>query len=193
MDTKTLGDVLRFISQHETLSQVEESFPDYSFNEVRDALAALASKVSPQSSGSSNAAASKSGRITLKTDGGSRGNPGPSGAGWVLIDSSGKVVATGNEFLGKRTNNEAEYAAALLGLQSVLELGYTEVDLRLDSELLVKQIKGIYRVKKPHLQPLHEQACILLKKFDDFTVEHVYRDQNKEADEQANLAMDRGY
>jgi len=193
MDTKTLGEVLRFISQHEALPQVEEAFPDYSLSEIKDSLAALASKVSPESSGAPSTVGSKSGRITLKSDGGSRGNPGPSGAGWVLFDSSGKVVATGNEFLGKRTNNEAEYAAALLGLQSVLELGYTEVDLRLDSELLVKQIKGIYRVKKPHLKPLHEQVCILLKKFDDSTVEHVYRDQNKEADEQANIAMDRGY
>ncbi len=193
MDTKTLGDVLRFISEHETLSQVEDSFPDHSLNEIRDALGELASRISPQSSQQSKPTSSKTGRITLKTDGGSRGNPGPSGAGWVLFDSSGKVVATGNEFLGKRTNNEAEYAAVLLGLQAALELGYTEVDLRLDSELLVKQIKGIYRVKKAHLKPLYQQACTLLKKFDSSTLEHIYRDQNKEADEQANIAMDRGF
>lgn len=194
MDAKELGDVLRFISKNEDLSQVQQAFPNHSLNDIRAGLASLATALSAEPVATPRGdAVARTGRITLKTDGGSRGNPGPSGAGWVLFDSSGKIVATGNEFLGKRTNNEAEYAAVLLGLQAVFELGYTEVDVRLDSDLLVKQIKGVYRVKKPHLKPLHEQALRLLRQFNDYTIAHIYRDANKEADEQANIAMDRGH
>ena len=131
--------------------------------------------------------------VILKTDGGSRGNPGPSGAGWVICDLDGSPLAYGNEFLGRRTNNEAEYAAVLLGLQATLELGYSEVELRSDSELLIKQLKGIYRVKNARLQPLHREATKLLGKFSHFTVNHIYREDNSDADQQANLAMDRGF
>ena len=193
MDAKMMGDVLRFIAQNEVLGKVDQAFPTCSLDDIRSALLVLADQVSPRLTQEPNTVSFRATRVTLKTDGGSRGNPGPSGAGWVVFGPAGEIVATGNEFLGRRTNNEAEYAAVLLGLQAIFELGYTEVDLRLDSDLLVKQIKGVYRVKKAHLKPLYEQACLLLKKFDDYSIAHVYRIDNKEADEQANLAMDRGY
>jgi len=131
--------------------------------------------------------------IIAYTDGGARGNPGSAGAGAVLYDEHGKEeLATVSEYLGHATNNVAEYTAVLMALQRAKELGASAVHVRLDSELVQRQMTGVYRVKQPHLQTLYLQIQHMMQQFDRVTFEHVRREKNKRADELANEAMDRG-
>jgi ribonuclease HI len=125
----------------------------------------------------------------LRTDGGSRGNPGPAGAGFV-IERDGEIICRGGRFLGSQTNNVAEYEAMIWGLENVSALGFSEVTVYADSELLVKQINGQYRVKNEGLKPLFLRALQLLRSFRTQRVVHVRREQNAEADAMANEAMD---
>jgi ribonuclease HI len=128
--------------------------------------------------------------LLVYTDGASRGNPGLAGAGWVIADASGKVIRADHHFLGTMTNNMAEYAGVLGGLQAALSLGATRVTLRADSELLVRQLKGEYRVRAPHLAAPFARARELLGRFDDWAAEHVPRERNAAADAEANAAID---
>lgn len=128
-------------------------------------------------------------RAVLRTDGGSRGNPGPAGVGFV-IEAGDSVVCSGGRYLGEVTNNVAEYEALIWGLENVQALGYSEVSVFADSELLVKQINGAYRVKNEGLKPLFTKALALLRGFRSFDVAHVRREGNKLADAMANAAMD---
>ena len=125
----------------------------------------------------------------LRTDGGSRGNPGPAGAG-IVIERNGEVVCRAGRFLGSATNNVAEYEALIWGLENVAALGFTAVTVYADSELLVKQVNGQYRVKSEGLKPLFMRALRLLRDFSSHRVIHVRREQNAEADRMANEAMD---
>ena len=125
----------------------------------------------------------------LRTDGGSRGNPGPAGAGFV-IEKDSEIVCRAGRFLGSVTNNVAEYEALIWGLENVSALGFSSVTVYADSELLVKQINGQYRVKNEGLKPLFARSLKLLRGFTSFAVLHVRREQNAEADEMANQAMD---
>ncbi len=129
----------------------------------------------------------------IYADGGSRGNPGPAGCGVVITDlATGQSLANISEFLGHVTNNVAEYTGLVLGLEKVLALGIDSVEARMDSELVVKQIKGEYRVKNENLKPLYTKAIQLKGRFKKFAISHVRREQNKDADRLANQAMDRG-
>jgi ribonuclease HI len=130
--------------------------------------------------------------VVVYTDGACRGNPGLSGAGWVIDVQDGPQPCsyTGTLFLGTRTNNEAEYLAAALGLQAAKDLGAQKVILRADSELLVRQVLGIYRVKNARLVPLHQAVVALSRSFSKFEAQHVRREFNSRADHQANLAID---
>jgi ribonuclease HI len=128
----------------------------------------------------------------LWTDGGARGNPGPAGAGVMLKTAAGEVLAAEGQFLGHTTNNVAEYKALLLGLERALELGVKRLEVRADSELLIKQLKGEYRVKNAGLRPLYEQALALLGRFEVTRLQHVRREHNVEADRLANEGIDRG-
>lgn len=125
----------------------------------------------------------------MRTDGGSRGNPGPAGAGFV-VQSGGATVCRGGRFLGVCTNNVAEYEALISGLECALALGYDDVTVYADSELLVRQMNGQYRVKNANLRPLFERARELLARFQTSRIAHVRREQNTEADALANEAMD---
>ncbi|TSD00880.1 MAG: ribonuclease h [Parcubacteria group bacterium Greene0714_4] len=134
----------------------------------------------------------------MYSDGGSRGNPGPAGAGVYIEDGEGKVVKKIAKFLGKRTNNWAEYEAVVLGLEALKrqfgeKLRSMDIELRMDSELIVRQLNGIYRVKNPDLrekymkiQKMRAEDFLLLK------IKHIRREKNKEADALANEAMDAG-
>ena len=126
----------------------------------------------------------------LFSDGAARGNPGPAGAGALLRAEDGEVVAEISEYLGETTNNQAEYQALLLGLKKAEELKLKTLKIFLDSELVVKQLKGDYRVKHPDLIPLYRQVVASLKNFSSATIAHVYREKNKEADKLANQAID---
>lgn len=130
--------------------------------------------------------------LVIHVDGGSRGNPGPAGAGVVITFEDGRKAHEAGYFLGKLTNNAAEYTALILALQRAARLGSHALHIRSDSELLVRQITGQYRVKSPALEPLFHQVQLLLLKVPRWKVEHVRRESNSRADELANLAMDRG-
>lgn len=131
--------------------------------------------------------------LVIHVDGGSRGNPGPAGAGVVIRTESGERVHEGGYFLGSQTNNAAEYHALIRALQRAAELGATALAIRSDSELLVRQITGEYRVKSATLQPLFEQAQMLLLRVPLWNLQHVRREQNTRADQLANQAMDEGH
>src|SRR3984885_14219024 len=130
--------------------------------------------------------------IVAYCDGGSRGNPGPAGFGVYIQDSAGKVLAELSEFVGKRTNNFAEYSALLAALEFAISNGHRSLRVVSDSELMVKQMKGQYRVNSPELRPLYDEAKRRVTKIEHFQIQHVLREKNRHADRLANLAMDRG-
>jgi ribonuclease HI len=128
--------------------------------------------------------------LVVHTDGAARGNPGPAGAGAILTTPEGVVVAEIAEGLGRATNNVAEYTAAILGLERARALGAREVLLRSDSQLLVNQLTGRYRVRTEHLRPLYERVQQLASGFQRIVFEHVRREENVEADRLANAGVD---
>jgi ribonuclease H / adenosylcobalamin/alpha-ribazole phosphatase len=128
--------------------------------------------------------------VIVACDGASRGNPGPAGAGAQLVDADGTVLSEVAEGLGETTNNVAEYTAVIRGLERAHELGVRTVLLRSDSQLLINQLIGVYRVKTPHLQPLHRRVREIASRFDSIEYEHVRRERNTEADRLANEAVD---
>jgi probable phosphoglycerate mutase len=130
--------------------------------------------------------------ITAHCDGGARGNPGPAGFGALIQDADGHVLAELSEFLGIQTNNFAEYSGLLASLDFALSHGHRRLRVISDSELMVKQIQGKYKVKSPGLRPLFEQARKKFAQLDAFEIVHALRHKNKDADRLANQAMDRG-
>ena len=129
-------------------------------------------------------------RLIVWCDGAARGNPGPAGAGSQLTTPDGEVVAEISRGLGETTNNVAEYTAAILGLERARELGATEVLLRSDSQLLINQLVGVYKVKAGHLLPLYRRVQQLASDFGRIRFEHVPRERNAEADRLANEGVD---
>jgi len=125
-------------------------------------------------------------------DGGARGNPGPAGYGVFIQDEAGKKVAGLSEYLGLQTNNFAEYQALIAALEYAAAHGHKALKVISDSELMVRQIKGIYKVKNAALRDLHARAKELIGQLEWFSIGHVLRGDNREADELANAAMDRG-
>jgi ribonuclease HI len=136
--------------------------------------------------------AAHSGGIVAYCDGGSRGNPGPSGYGVSIENTAGHPIADLSEFLGVKTNNFAEYSGLLAALEYALAHGYPQLRVIADSELMVKQMKGQYRVNSPELRPLWEEAKRRVAGLERFEIQHVLRGKNKRADALANQAMDRG-
>lgn len=177
--------------------------PDLEPREARQSLRTIISVLQPENAaGPADSAAISRSRakaspdagattlLALFTDGASRGNPGLAGAGYVLIDGAGEEVETGYQFLGQCTNNVAEYRALLLGLKAAAGKGCRDLAVFLDSELIVKQLKGEYRVKDDKLKPLYEavkKSCSLVGRC---RFSHVPRSRNQRADELANRAID---
>ncbi|MFW6384388.1 MAG: ribonuclease HI [Halodesulfurarchaeum sp.] len=129
------------------------------------------------------------GRVHLYFDGASRGNPGPSAVGYVLVDGDG-IVEEGGETIGRATNNQAEYRALIRGLEVAAALGYDEVEIRGDSELIVKQVKGAWNTNDPTLKEHRVRVHELLREFEAYSITHVPRGTNERADELANEALD---
>jgi probable phosphoglycerate mutase len=142
--------------------------------------------------GAADGADTKSKVMTAHVDGGSRGNPGPAGYGAYITDAEGRMVAELCDFLGVQTNNFAEYSGLIAALEYAIEHGYGTVKVVSDSELLVKQMKGQYKVRSEALLDIYNEARGLVRKLDRFEIRHVLRHLNKDADRLANLAMDRG-
>jgi ribonuclease HI len=129
-------------------------------------------------------------KLIAHVDGGARGNPGPAAAAAVLSSPSGEVIDEQAQLLGTATNNVAEYRALLLGLARARELGADEIEVVGDSELIAKQVQGIYKVKHPAMRPLHLEAMQALRGFDSWSIRTVPRAQNAEADALVNAALD---
>jgi ribonuclease HI len=129
--------------------------------------------------------------ITVNFDGGSRGNPGAAGIGVVLSAQDGTPLVTVGRYIGRATNNFAEYMALIVGLREAGKLGATKLLVRGDSELIIKQMRGEYRVKNPGLKDMYEQARSIAEQFQEIRFEHNLREHNSLADRLANLAMDR--
>ena len=131
----------------------------------------------------------KNKKLLLYTDGGSRGNPGPSGIGVVILDAKRKKIKEASRYIGETTNNIAEYSALVCGLEEAAALGADEIVVYMDSELLAKQLSGEYRVKDENIKTLFEKALGLLKHFESFEIKHIAREKNKDADKLVNKAI----
>ena len=129
-------------------------------------------------------------KVVVHVDGGARGNPGPAAAAAVISNADGEVLDEASELLGHQTNNVAEYRGLLLGLARAKALGATEVSVINDSELVAKQVGGLYKVKHPAMRPLYEQALAALREFDAWDIRSVPRAQNADADALVNQALD---
>ncbi len=131
-------------------------------------------------------------KLTINTDGGARGNPGPAGIGVVIRGENNKILAGHEQYIGEATNNVAEYKALILALHEAEKIGATDLLINMDSELVVKQMKGQYKIKEPGLQLLAAEAFKLIKNFHSVNFNHVRREFNKEADKLVNEAIDKG-
>jgi ribonuclease HI len=129
--------------------------------------------------------------LIMYSDGAARGNPGPAGVGVVLMDESGNIVDSAAEYIGEATNNVAEYTALITGLNRASEFGAETIKVFLDSELLVRQLNGVYRVKNSGLKPLFAEAQALIGRYRRVDIAHVPREKNREADKLANEAIDK--
>lgn len=199
MPLPTEAELLRYIAREEPLTDTVRAFRGVTREHLGQMLEALADRLSPPEAPKPPAvtappAPASDGkaypRLRLFTDGAARGNPGPSGAGAVLLEPGGQVVAKLGKYLGVQTNNHAEYTALLLGLKHARTLGAKELEVFSDSELLVRQLTGRYQVRSPTLKPLYEEAVRLLKSFPKVKVTHVRREENTAADEMSNRAID---
>jgi ribonuclease HI len=130
-------------------------------------------------------------KIVINTDGGARGNPGPAGIGVVFFDENQKIIGEFNQYIGSATNNTAEYKALILALQKAAVAGAQELEVRMDSELIVRQMQGRYKIKEPGLKILAAEVLKLIKKFHKVEFCHVPRELNKEADKLVNEAIDK--
>ena len=131
-------------------------------------------------------------KTVIFADGASRGNPGPAAIGVTIKDERGRLITSISQRIGKATNNQAEYRAIIAALEEAIRLGAKRVDIKMDSELVVKQINGEYRVKKVTLKPLYQRVKQLQSSLESFTITHIPREQNAEADKLANKALN-GY
>ena len=166
-------------------------FPGHSAHEIRQIVTGTQGATSPVAAVSAKTTRSPVvGRCSLFTDGASRGNPGQAGAGAVLYDENNRELAARSVYLGTCTNNVAEYKALLIGLEEALRLGCTELVIALDSELIVRQIQGRYKVKNETLLRLFNEVQGYLARFDTWTIAHVPRAQNARADQLANRGID---
>ena len=129
-------------------------------------------------------------KLTIYTDGASRGNPGSAAIGVVLKDTAGKTIATISQRLAPTTNNQAEYTAIIRGLEKAVSLGARNVIVKADSELAVKQINGHYKIKNTALRPLYQQVVQLAGRLESFAISYIPRERNRQADELANKALD---
>jgi len=130
-------------------------------------------------------------KLIIHSDGASKGNPGDAGIGVVISDEKGKVVSEIADYIGKTTNNVAEYQALIAGVIEAANLGAAEIEIRTDSELMARQLAGVYKVKSPLLKPLYAEIMDLLRSFKKVSIGHVLREFNKRADELANEGINK--
>jgi len=189
VDTPTLLGVLRRLAQARPIAGALELPTDLSPQEAMRAVRAAIQALDPAPPARSRPAP-RLGRVRVHIDGASRGNPGPAGIGVLLLDSTGAVVERACRGIGRATNNVAEYTALLLALDRAQALGVQELEVYSDSELLVRQLLGRYQVKHPSLRPLYIAARERISSLRRFSIHHVPRELNAEADALANRGID---
>lgn len=182
------GAVLRFIAREEPLLSTLGAFPQLTRVQLQRAMEKAATLLEGGTVDEDQAPQWQ--RLRLYSDGAARGNPGPAGAGAVLVEPSGQVVDRLGKFLGHQTNNYAEYMGMLIGLKRARELNVREVEVFADSELMIRQLGGRYQVKSPTLRPLYEEVLKLLNEFERVKLVHVPREMNRAADEMSNRAIE---
>ncbi|WP_342375709.1 ribonuclease HI family protein [Myxococcus stipitatus] len=205
MPPPSIVDILRHIAREEPLSSTVRTFRGLTRERLGQLLDEAATRLDPAPKAEDRAAAASPssadlaerplpsetlGRVRVYSDGAARGNPGPAGAGAVVTDTEGQVLARLGRFLGTQTNNTAEYQGLLLGLRHAKSLGAREVDVYADSELLIRQLGGQYQVKSATLKPLFDEARKLLATFARVRLHHIPRAKNGEADAMSNRAID---
>ena len=189
----SLSELLRVIAEEESLDRTLARFPGLSRTDLVGVLLGrpAPSHPPPRAHPAGPVHPVRPHRkLRVTSDGAARGNPGPAGAGAVLFDEEGQVLERLGKFLGRQTNNVAEYQGLLLGLRRAQELGAEELEVVADSELIIRQLSGAYQVRAPALRELHSEALSLLKAFRKVKLVHVPRAQNAEADEMSNRAID---
>lgn len=199
---ETLGAILLTLASRLTDDMLRDFFPELPPHAIRERLNAAATTCSSKRGGTK---ATKGGpsaesspapsmvtcqRLTIFTDGASRGNPGEAGAGGILIDEHGQFVSAIEKYLGLCTNNVAEYQALVLSLKEAKRLGAKQIAIKADSELLVRQVQGSYKVRNENLKPLYHEVMELLKGFERYEISHIRREYNTQADRLANQAID---
>ncbi len=175
---RDLGYALKLLAAGQTVKEAWKETGFTSRKDLADSLFELAGKTGGRRL-----------RLVAYADGASIGNPGDAGCGALILDEEGQELLEDYRYLGKATNNVAEYQGAILALAKAHELGAREIELRVDSSLLANQIMGKYRVKSPHLAPLYQDLRKKVALFDKFTVTLISRTENKQADRLANLAI----
>jgi ribonuclease HI len=173
--------IIRYLSQTLSVPKTLKRFPSLRAKDLQDLLLRRAQPL-PSREGSLE--------FFIHADGASRGNPGEAGIGAVIADPQGRTVKELKLFLGMVTNNVAEYRAVICALEKAWQLGAAKVRVYLDSELVVRQLCGEYRVRETHLQTLHQQAMEILRRFAQYSIHHIPREQNRRADQLANEAID---
>ena len=198
LDRQQLSRLLELLAERVDSELLRPEFPEFTGEGLRSLFQALSEHFRYcrgwLDSGRSNRGLIEDSKMTasLYCDGASRGNPGPSGAGIILLDHNDEPILQLSRFLDNATNNEAEYRALIRGLKAAKELGLRRLRIFSDSELVVKQLHGEYKVRNPRLRSLYDKAMSTLKQFDDYDIFHVGRDLNQQADRLANDAIDRG-
>ena len=195
VDRHRLSRILELLGKRLTPELLGEEFADISREDLRglfDQLAAHMLRCSEWIDITSTEQELSRMRGSLYCDGASRGNPGPSGAGVVILDNNGEQIFELSRFLDNATNNEAEYKALIRGLRAAADIGIKRLQIFLDSELVVNQLLGTYKVRNPRLIKLFDETMSRLRQFDEYAIFHVGRELNQEADRLANEAIDRG-
>ena len=199
LDRQRLIRILELLGERVPIELLRAEFPDLTRKDVRSIFQAVAEHIRCCAEWAESAADGQEGgtgtpmtSVSLYCDGASRGNPGPSGAGVVLLDEKGEQIFELSRYLDDGTNNEAEYRALVRGLEAAAEIGVKRIEIFLDSELVVRQLSGKYKVRNARLRSLFDQAVSILQQFDDYGIFHVGREQNQQADRLANEAIDRG-
>lgn len=185
----TPSELLLAIAEHEALEATCTALPGLTREAARSLLRGAAAQLKAPGAGHAPRALER-GKLIVYSDGASRGNPGPGGAGAVICDAQGHITERLGKYLGQVTNNVAEYEALLLGLRRAVELGARAVEVRADSELLIRQLQGRYKVKHPAMQELFGKAQTLLARLGTVKFTHVPREKNTDADEMSNRAID---
>lgn len=186
------AEVLRYVAEHESFERTLRAFPDLREEDLRAMMRAVAraAEAREESVRGPDARPRPEKRLRVFSDGAARGNPGPAGAGAVIESADGEVIERLGRYLGVATNNQAEYEGLILGLERALELGATEIEVFADSELLVRQLRGEYRVRNEGLVPLWQRARALLARFARVALTHIPRERNAAADAMSNRAID---